>query len=233
MRIADGIEGWLSPNEGLFLYNAAQHCSGKGVIVEIGSWKGKSTVWLAKGSAAGKGVPVYSIDPHTGSSEHIKRYGKVNTINEFKKNIKKADVTGVVRPVRKTSEQAHENWKQPIELLWIDGSHEYEMVLLDFQLWGPNLMSGGIIAFHDTTLHEGTKKFIQNDFFSSKNFTGIRLLDSIIYAKKVDHLTFFQKVKNRAQYIRFRTHLLVDSLPSPIRKVGVFLFGSREKPSVQ
>ncbi|MBL7160309.1 MAG: class I SAM-dependent methyltransferase [Candidatus Aenigmarchaeota archaeon] len=232
MKIADSIEGWLSPNEKTFLYNVAKNCSGKGVIVEIGSWKGKSTVLLAKGSEAGKRIAVHSIDPHTGSPEHIKRYGKVNTFNEFNRNIKKAGVASIVKPLRKTSEHAHDNWKHPIELLWVDGSHEYDMVLLDFQLWEPNLVSGGVIAFHDTTLHEGTRKFIQNNFFQSKNFTGIRLLDSIIYAKKVDHLTFSQKMGNYVQRVRFRTHIFIDSLPYPIRKVGVFLFGKRKNPIV-
>jgi hypothetical protein len=48
------INGWLTDKEGELLYNLAKNCTGKGVIVEIGSWKGKSTIWLGKGSKAGK-----------------------------------------------------------------------------------------------------------------------------------------------------------------------------------
>src|SRR6185312_12113676 len=61
--IAD-IPGWLTDEEGEALYELARGCSGSGVIVEIGSWKGKSTVCLGLGSQAGKSVPIYAVDPH-------------------------------------------------------------------------------------------------------------------------------------------------------------------------
>src|SRR5204862_2126445 len=60
-RVA-GIGGWLTPKEGRLLYELARGCTGRGVIVEIGSWKGKSTIWLASGSRRGPGVFVYAID---------------------------------------------------------------------------------------------------------------------------------------------------------------------------
>lgn len=105
------------------------------MIVEIGSWKGKSTVWLAKGSKDGKGIKIYAIDPHKGSSEHRKWYGKVWTFEEFKENIKKARVDDVVVPIVKTSEETVRNWDKLVELLFIDGAHEYELVKQDFLLW--------------------------------------------------------------------------------------------------
>jgi predicted O-methyltransferase YrrM len=73
-KISNEIDGWLSDNEGELLFNLAKNCKGEGKIVEIGSWKGKSTVWLASGSKSGKNVKVYAIDPHTGSSEHKEKY---------------------------------------------------------------------------------------------------------------------------------------------------------------
>jgi len=147
----DKVEGWLTDAQGEFLYNAAKNCQGRGVIVEIGSWKGKSTIWLAKGSKAGSNVKIYAIDPHTGSSGHKKKRGEVWTFEEFKQNIKRANVEDIVVPVVKTSEDAERDWDgKPIELLWIDGEHEYEMVKLDFDLWSPYLVEGGTIAFHDT-----------------------------------------------------------------------------------
>ncbi|RLC39554.1 MAG: hypothetical protein DRH33_02540 [Candidatus Nealsonbacteria bacterium] len=78
----------VSDKEGEFLYNAAKNCMGRGVIIEIGSWKGRSTIWLGRGSKAGNKVKVFAIDPHTGSPWHRKMYGKVWTYEEFKKNIK-------------------------------------------------------------------------------------------------------------------------------------------------
>src|SRR4051794_41857731 len=63
--IAD-IPGWLTDEEGEALYDLARRCRGDGAIVEIGSWKGKSTVCLGLGSQAGASVPIYAIDPHAG-----------------------------------------------------------------------------------------------------------------------------------------------------------------------
>lgn len=59
--IVDKIDGWLTFDEGKFLYSAATEC--KGNIVEIGSWKGKSTIWLCNGSKEGNNSKIYSIDP--------------------------------------------------------------------------------------------------------------------------------------------------------------------------
>ncbi len=64
-KLAAPIKGWLKDKEGQLLYDLAKNCTGKGVIVEIGSWKGKSTTWLAHGSKEGNKVRVYAIDPHT------------------------------------------------------------------------------------------------------------------------------------------------------------------------
>jgi len=77
-RSAGGIEGWLINDEGKFLYYAARNCTGKGVIVEIGYRKDRSTFFIGHGSNHGKKIKIYSIDPYI--------YG---TYVEFKKNIKK------------------------------------------------------------------------------------------------------------------------------------------------
>jgi len=68
-KFVEKVDGWLLDIEGELLYDLAKNCKGNGVIVEIGSWTGKSTIWLGKGSKAGNKVKVYAIDPHTGSSE--------------------------------------------------------------------------------------------------------------------------------------------------------------------
>src|SRR5436305_15309889 len=61
--IAD-VPGWLTDEEGEALYDLARACTGRGMIVEIGSWKGKSTICLGLGSRAGASVPAYAVDPH-------------------------------------------------------------------------------------------------------------------------------------------------------------------------
>ena len=114
---ADKVEGWLTKDEGRLLHKAAKKCSAKGAIVEIGSWKGKSTIWIAKGSKAGKHARVYAVDPHVGSSEHKKMFGTVATFQDFKRNIKEAQADDIVSPIVKTSKDAAADFVEPIELV--------------------------------------------------------------------------------------------------------------------
>jgi len=87
-KLTQKIDGWLTENEGRLLYRLAKNCRGHGAIVEIGSWKGRSTVWLGKGSMRGSRTKIYAIDPHIGSSEHQEENGEVWTFEEFKQNIR-------------------------------------------------------------------------------------------------------------------------------------------------
>lgn len=184
-EITRNVEGWLFSEERVWLYRAAKRVK-KGVIVEIGSWKGLSTIWLAKGSQAGYRAKVYAIDPHTGAEEH-KQAGKVWTYDIFLENIKKAEIEDIVIPIVKTSEEANKNGNIPIGLLFIDGAHDYELVKLDFELWYPYLINGGIIAFHDSAPWSGWKgpiKVVQEEIYNSNKFVDIGEIKSITFAKK-------------------------------------------------
>src|SRR3989344_4837250 len=79
----NGVEGWLTEDEGLFLYEITKNVKEENAAVEIGSWKGKSTICIAKGLNDGRKGKVYAIDPHTGSPEHRNIFGKVDTFKEF------------------------------------------------------------------------------------------------------------------------------------------------------
>lgn len=192
----NNIEGWLSEREAELLYNLAKNCSGQGVIVEIGSWKGKSTVCLARGSKDGKEVKVYAIDPHTGSLEHQRKMGRVWTFEEFEQNIKKAAVDSVVVPLVKASEEAVRNFNRPIEILFIDGNHEYRAVKLDFELWFPKVIEGGIIAFHDTIGFDGPKRVSRDFMLKSFFFKRAKIVDSITFAKKTSKNTVIDRIRN-------------------------------------
>ena len=185
-RIIENVEGWLQEKEGEFLYLMAKKVSGEHAIIEIGSWKGKSTICLALGSKAGNKAKVYAIDPHSGPL-HRAIYGEVGTFEDFKRNICSAGCEDIVAPIVKTSEEAVEGWNKPVEFLFIDGAHEYEFVKLDFELWHPHLIEGGVIAFHDTTgdQSEGPKRVIEEFIFNSRNFRDIGFIDSIAFATKV------------------------------------------------
>lgn len=218
-EIANKINGHLSDKEGEFLYKPAKNCSGKGVIVEIGSRKGKSTVYLAKGSKARGNVKVYAIDPHQGSKDH--RDHKIsNTFNEFKENLKKAKVDNIVEPIVKTSQEASKNWREPVEFIFIDGDHSYEMVKQDFDLWSPYLVKGGIIAFHDAVSGD-PKKVVCNFILKSNNFTDVGLIDSLFFAKKSDICLLKDKIKNRMMFVLLNTYEFFREihLPKTLRKL--------------
>jgi len=196
-KLTDEVDGWLHDEEAELLYKLAKSCKGKGVIVEVGSWKGKSTIYLALGSKNGNKVNVYAVDPHTGSAVHKAWYGKVWTLEEFKDNIRRAKVDDVVISVVKTSEEAAKDFNEPVELIFIDGEHEYDFVKLDFDLWFPKVIEGGIMAFHDTIGWPGPKKVVADHVYKSKYFKNVKFADSITFAQKVKQNTLGDRIKNR------------------------------------
>jgi len=134
------VEGQINARQCAILFYFAYSQDGAGRIVEIGSFKGKSTVWLAKAlQLHGSKEKVLAVDPHINT-----RY------DAFLSNVSKLELSTWVEPVRNTSEQAAKNWNQSIKLLFIDGSHRYEDVLLDLQLWVPWVKPGGVIIMDDT-----------------------------------------------------------------------------------
>ena len=184
--IAD-VPGWLTDEEGEALYELARACRGDGVIVEIGSWKGKSTVCLGLGSQDGAGVPVYAVDPH---ADH--RYG------DFKTNIERAGIADLVRPIASLSQTAADGFDETIELLFVDGSHEYDLVLEDFEKWVPKVVDGGWVAFHDTTWTDGPRKVVGQAIYRSRRFKDARfVVGSTTVARKVLTNSTIDRVRNR------------------------------------
>lgn len=180
-EIADKIDGWLRDNEARFLYETAKNCK-RGVIVEIGSWKGKSTVYLGRGSKDGNGVKVVAIDPHIDAMEHKLWMGGKSSFEEFEENIQKADIKDIVEIIRDTSHNAAKNWSKQIEFLWIDGDHRYEAVKNDFDHYFPYVVNNGIVAFHDSTYGD-VQKFVLK-IFRENNVEKLGLIGSITYARK-------------------------------------------------
>jgi MMP 1-O-methyltransferase len=215
--IAD-IPGWLTDEEGEALYELARACRGEGVIVEIGSWKGKSTVCLGLGSQAGKSVSVYAIDPHADY-----RFG------DFKQNVERAGIKEVVRPIAALSQAAAGDFDEPIELLFVDGSHEYDLVLDDFEQWVPKVIDGGWVAFHDTTWTEGPRKVVGAAVYRSRHFKDLRfVVGSMTVARKVERNTLRDRARNR-YVLGVKTAFWLGSsvlkkqrrlLPKPVERLG-------------
>ncbi len=218
-KIVSKVDGWITNKEGELLYHLAKNCKGNGKIVEIGSWKGKSTILLAYGSKSGNNVGIYAIDPHTGSPEHKELYGEVWTFEEFKKNIKNAKVEDIITPIIKTSEEAAKNFNEPIELIFIDGKHDYEQVKLDFKLWFPRVIDGGIIALHDTTLWPGPKKVFEDSIYKSRYFKNPRYVDSITFAQKVKQTSIKDLLNNRYALLLKKSYMFANKMKLP-KSVG-------------
>jgi len=190
------IEGWLTKAEGLFLYNSARKVKSENAVVEIGSWKGKSTICFGRGLQDGNNGKAYAVDPHIGSSEHQKMFGRVDTFEEFRQNISKAGVDKYIEPIRDTSKNAAENFTEPVGFIFIDGAHEYKFVNLDFNIWFPKVIDGGLIAFHDSFLFLGPNLVTTKLLFFSSKIKNAKLIDTITCFEKVKENSLLDRIKN-------------------------------------
>ncbi|MBI2578471.1 MAG: class I SAM-dependent methyltransferase [Candidatus Aenigmarchaeota archaeon] len=182
LRRAGKIEGMLTDREMLLLRSLAKNGPGKGAIVEIGSYKGKSTACLALGTKEAKREKVFAVDWHKGWKNAVKG----GTFGEFSENMKKLGVEDYVMPVVMKSEDAAVIWRKknaPIRLLWIDGSHDYKDVRKDFVLWNRFLVEGGIVAFHDS-FWEGPYRVVNEYLLKSGRFSCAGMVDYIAFAVK-------------------------------------------------
>jgi MMP 1-O-methyltransferase len=215
--IAD-VSGWLTDEEGEALYELARSCTGRGVIVEIGSWKGKSTICLGLGSRVGSGVRIYAVDPHADY-----RFG------DFKANVERAAIADLVTPIASLSQPAADGFDEPIELLFVDGSHEYELVLEDFEKWVPKVVDGGWVAFHDTTWTAGPRKVVGQAIYRGRGFKDVRfVVGSLTVGRKVAGNALPDRLRNR-YVLGVKTAFWLGSsalkkqrrlLPKPVERLG-------------
>jgi predicted O-methyltransferase YrrM len=144
------VPGFLGENEARFIGLLAACIPANGAIVEIGSFKGRSTTMLAKvASHYGLG-PVVSIDPHThnlstGSDGPV----LPSTFQEFQASLRNAGVREHVEIHHAFSTDVSHTWNRDIRFLWIDGDHSYDGAKSDFDGFAPFLVSGGVVALHD------------------------------------------------------------------------------------
>lgn len=170
------IDGYLDDVQGYLLALMAEQGPGIGEIVEIGSFKGRSTCWLAYGTKIAGREHVTAIDPFTGSPEHQPGMSCVDmdlaaqgsTLPIFRQNVRKMDLDLYVAPIVATSEKAAKDWSRPIRLLFIDGDHSYGGVKQDFELWSRHVVAGGLIAFHDVGHWDGVTQFYR-EFMATTN----------------------------------------------------------------
>jgi MMP 1-O-methyltransferase len=212
------VPGWLTDEEGEALFELAKGCTGRGVIVEIGSWKGKSTICLGLGSRAGEGVRIFAIDPHADY-----RFG------DFKSNVERAGIADLVTPIASLSQPAADGFDEPVELLFVDGSHEYDLVLEDFEKWVPKVVDGGWAAFHDTTWTAGPRKVVGQAIYRSRAFKDVRfVVGSLTVGRKVARNSLTDRAHSR-YVLGVKTAFWLGSsalkrqrrlLPKPVERLG-------------
>lgn len=144
------INGQVSTLELMTLFELSKNLPSGQAIVEIGSYQGRSTIALAKGSLAGNDNPVYAVEPHEefvgllGGS-----YGPQDRVMFFK-NLLAFDVANKVALLNISSGQASKCWEKiNIGMVFIDGDHSYDQVKEDFFSWRRYLLVNAIVCFHD------------------------------------------------------------------------------------
>lgn len=151
-RIAD-VEGWLTDDQARVLFDAASEVRPGGRIVEIGSFRGRSTIVLASG--AHDDVEIVAIDPHAGNDRGPQEISGFEAEAEgdhqvFTRNLEAAGVAGRVRHVRAFSNEAHGAVDGAVDLLWVDSAHRYRPALEDLRHWGDRVVPAGRMLIHDS-----------------------------------------------------------------------------------
>lgn len=192
------IDGWLSRREAFLLYSMASKLPRRSVIVEIGSYKGKSTLALGAGATV-SGSHVYTIDPHEGIIRNGQKKGP-STYGDLVENLESAGLSAVVTPLVNTSVAAAADFRQPADFLFIDGLHDYDHAHEDFTVWFPKVKTGGTVAFHDAYGgYPGVYKAAEEALLSPEDFSELGLAGSILYGRKRKQLTFREKMASRSR----------------------------------
>lgn len=158
--VAEAARGFMPPDEGLALYEAAIATAGDGPLLEVGSYCGKSAVYLGT-AAEERGTVLYALDHHRGSEENQRgwewhepdlvdsRVDKLDTLPQFRATVHDAGLEAVVVALVGDSPAIAHNWTTDLALLFIDGGHGHEPAHADYDGWVPKIANGGTLLIHD------------------------------------------------------------------------------------
>lgn len=156
----DSIKGFLAAAEGEALYHHAARASRLGPVLEIGSYCGKSSIYLGL-ACRRNSATLFALDHHRGSEEHQPGElfhdpalydageARFDSFREFRRNIRDAGLEDTVVPVVAGSAVAARDWRTPLGMVFIDGGHSLDAALLDYRCWSPLVLPGGVLAIHD------------------------------------------------------------------------------------
>ncbi|HEX4754214.1 MAG TPA: class I SAM-dependent methyltransferase [Candidatus Dormibacteraeota bacterium] len=160
LEAARAARGFMPDAEGLLLHCAAVAASAHGPMLEIGSYCGKSAIYIGTAARMHDGV-LFSIDHHRGSEENQPgqmycdssvidpRTGRVDTLPHLRQALDEVGLEGWVIPVVGSSASLARHWRTPLSLLFIDGGHTEEAAHADYTGFAPHLDSGGLLVIHD------------------------------------------------------------------------------------
>jgi predicted O-methyltransferase YrrM len=159
-RAAEAAPGFMPPAEGLALFDAAAAYGPRGPVLEVGSYCGKSTIYLAAGARAVGGV-VVTVDHHRGSEEHQPGWeyhdpglvdpaaGRLDTLPRLRATLAAAGLEEDVVVVVGRSGPVASLWGALLGLVFIDGGHTEAAAVTDYEGWAPWVAPGGALAIHD------------------------------------------------------------------------------------
>lgn len=154
------IKGFLHPDEGRRLFELALDAAAHGPCLEVGSYCGRSTVYLGTACRERRQL-LFAVDHHRGSEEHQPgeayhdpalldaRSGRVDSLPLFRDTLRRAGLEDTVVPLVTSSALAARHWLTPLSLVFIDGGHSREAALTDYRAWAPHVRPGGFLAIHD------------------------------------------------------------------------------------
>jgi predicted O-methyltransferase YrrM len=159
-EIAEAAKGFMPPDEGLALYEAGLEGARHGPLLEIGTYCGKSAVYLGA-AARERGTVLFTIDHHRGSEEIQAGWenhdpelvdpdtGRMDSLPFFRRTMYAAGLNDVVIGIVGDSPTVARYFGTFFGLVFIDGAHSEDLAMADYQSWAPKLTSGGLLAIHD------------------------------------------------------------------------------------
>jgi predicted O-methyltransferase YrrM len=160
LKAAEAATGFMPGPEGLALFAAAARYAGRGPVLEVGTYCGKSTIYLAA-AAREQGQPVITVDHHHGSEENQPGWeyhdthlvdpatGRLDTLPHLRATLAAAGVEDDVIVVVGRSADVARLWRTPLGMLFIDGGHTDVAATTDYEGWAPWIAPGGLLAIHD------------------------------------------------------------------------------------
>lgn len=162
LAVARAAKGFMPEDEGMALHDAGADAarSGLGPLLEVGTYCGKSAVYLGAAARAG-GTVLFTVDHHRGSEENQdgwehhdrdvvdERSGRMDTLPFFRRTIEEAGLEDVVIGVVGSSPVVASHWRTPLAFLFIDGGHGAEPAWADYRGWISHVAPGGLLAIHD------------------------------------------------------------------------------------